>query len=546
MTKKRTIFGVVFAIMLILTFVGCSKDKSIENTAKETVATANTVSAKTESEATNKEKPRSYSMFLRSQFITWLRDLKWYDVAEERTGIHVDYVEGPLETKDTFNEVDQRIASRTLPDATMLRLAQAKVYGMQGAFADLKPYIAKYAPHIQSYIEANPSYKSLITADDGGIYAMIRESPVIADFIGYRADHFREAGIDPASIKTVDDLTDAMRVLKAHFGANNPNYYPFSGREHAASRFAYLFDAASYADENGSGGVYYSYEKDYSFNIKADGAYDWIQTMKTWYDEGLINPSWVDGTNTEGDWESQMLSGNASLFLDFYNRADWFMLNGGPDNDADFDMQVLDWLVDEDGNILKQSPALLWKSNNAIAINATCKEETIATILEFIDYFYSEEGMILANWGVEGESFKTNEDGTKSYIVDYTTEESKPEGTKKWSFLSDRQTVTKPVDQSAFYAWNTPLIAEAATRLLVPEALLDRPVLVYSTKQEQRLSNLVAVVFDAENAAITSFIVGNTPLNENTWNSFIKQMDSLGLAEIEQIQAEAYKETFGL
>ena len=546
MTKKRKIFGVVFAIMLILTVVGCSKDKSIENTAKETVATANTVSAKTESEATNKEKPRTYSMFLRSQFITWLRDLKWYDVAEERTGIHVDYVEGPLETKDTFNEVDQRIASRTLPDATMLRLAQAKVYGMQGAFADLKPYIAKYAPHIQSYIEANPSYKALITADDGGIYAMIRESPVIADFIGYRADHFREAGIDPASIKTVDDLTDAMRILKAHFGANNPNYYPFSGRQHAAPRFAYLFDAASYADENGSGGVYYSYEKDYSFNIKADGAYDWIQTMKTWYDEGLINPSWVDGTNTEGDWESQMLSGNASLFLDFYNRADWFMLNGGPDNDADFDMQVLDWLVDEDGNILKQSPALLWKSNNAIAINATCKEETIATILEFIDYFYSEEGMILANWGVEGESFKTNEDGTKSYIVDYTTEESKPEGTKKWSFLSDRQTVTKPVDQSAFYAWNTPLIAEAATRLLVPEALLDRPVLVYSTKQEQRLSNLVAVVFDAENAAITSFIVGNTPLNENTWNSFIKQMDSLGLAEIEQIQAEAYKETFGL
>ena len=280
--------------------------------------------------------------------------------------------------------------------------------------------------------------------------------------------------------------------------------------------------------------------------MKADGAYAMTETMKTWYEEGLINPSWVDGTNTEGDWESQMLSGNASIFVDFYNRADWFMSNGGPENDPDYDMQVLDFLVDENGNKLKQTSSVLWDSTKAFAVNINCDEETINTFIDFMDYFYTDEGIILTNWGVEGESFKYNEDGSKSFIADYTAEETKPEGTKKWSFLSDRTTVCKPVDQAAFYAWNTPLTAEAAARCINEENVLDRPVIVYTTEQEQRISNLVATVYNSEVSGLVSFIVGNTPLNQDTWNAFVEQMDALGLQEIEDIQYEAYKATFGI
>ena len=33
----------------------------------------------------------TYTMFMRSAYVDWIKELKWYDVAEERTGIHVDY-----------------------------------------------------------------------------------------------------------------------------------------------------------------------------------------------------------------------------------------------------------------------------------------------------------------------------------------------------------------------------------------------------------------------------------------------------------------------
>ena len=160
-----------------------------------------------------------------------------------------------------------------------------------------------------------------------------------------------------------------------------------------------------------------------------------------------INPEWVAGTFAEADWEASMLNGNSSVFFDYYNRAEWFMENGGPDNDPNFQMGVLNFIKDENGNPQKMTVSMKYLDECVTAVNAKCSEEKIKTILTFIDYFYTEEGIELANYGVEGESFEVAEDGTKQFIVDYQTEEATPVGEKRWSFLSDRFTVCKPVDR---------------------------------------------------------------------------------------------------
>ena len=223
--KKRKVLALAMATtMMVSSLAGCG------STSSGSAGTAATEGSTTES--TN-----SYTMFIRSQYHDWIKELKWYDVAEETTGITVEYVDGPEEISDTYTEVDQRIASGTLPDATMCKLSQAKVYGSQGAFVDLAPYIKKYAPNYQAYIDANPEYAAYVTDENGAIYGMVKESPIFADLIGYRADQFEAAGIDAASVKTVDDFTEALRTLKAYYGKDNPNYYPLSGRE-SALRFA--------------------------------------------------------------------------------------------------------------------------------------------------------------------------------------------------------------------------------------------------------------------------------------------------------------------
>ncbi len=486
----------------------------------------------------------SYTMFMRNTYVGWIRELNWYDVAEEKTGIHVEYVEGPDEFADVYAEVDQRIISDTLPDAVMTKLAQTNVYGPQGAFVDLAPYIAKYAPNLQKYIDDNADYKALVSDENGAIYGLVKESPIFQDFLGYRVDHLEKAGVDPDSIQNVEDFTEAMRTLKAFYGADNPNYYPLTGRE-CAIRFAAWFECLSTVSATESHGIYTGHFKDYSFDIMNDNAYTMVETMKTWYDEGLIQPQFAEGTFTEGDWESDMINGNGTFFYDYYNRAEWFMENGGPEADPDYQMGVLGNFKDASGNTILGAGTCKYNEECVTAVNAKCDEDKIKTILTFIDFFYSPEGIDLANYGVEGESYQVAADGSKEFIVDYAAEEAKPEGEKKWSFLSDRFTVCKPVDNVAFFQWNADLIADACAKYMTEDCIRTGINLSYTAEESEELSNLTATVFDAEIAAIVSFVTGNTELTPDTWKAFQDEMNSMGLSRIEEIQVEAYKNTYG-
>lgn len=487
----------------------------------------------------------TYTMFMRSAYVDWIKELKWYDVAEERTGIHVDYISGPEEAADVYSEVDQRVISGDLPDAVMTKLAQTNVYGPQGVFADLAPYIEKYAPNLQKYIDDNPDYKALVTDKDGHIYGLCKETPIFADLIGYRVDQFKAAGIDPDSIVTIDDFTKALETLKAYYGKDNPNYYPLTGRD-TAIRFASWFGAASNISSTESNGIYINgHYKDGSIDIMNDGAYKMVETMKKWYAEGLIQPEWVAGTFGEADWEAAMLNGNGSVFYDYYNRAEWFMENGGPDNDPNYQMGVLNFIKDDNGNPQKMTVSMKYNDECVTAVNANCSEDKIKTILTFIDYFYTEEGEILANYGVEGESFKTDANGDKEFIVDYQTEEATPAGEKRWSFLSDRFTVCKPVDNEGFFKWNAPLIAEATGRLFTDENLGTSYVLRFTDDQSKEITNLLASVYDAQMSGITQFIDGTRELTPDNWAAFQQEMNDMGLSRIEEIQLAAYQAMYG-
>lgn len=534
MRKKRQMAFLMAAVMVGTLLSGCGGGNG---GADGSSAGTNSGSAG-ESSGEN-----SYTMFMRNTYVDWIKELKWYDKAEENTGIHVEYVEGPDDFNDCYAEIDQRIISGTLPDAVMTKLTQTNVYGPQGAFADLAPYIEKYAPNLQKYIDDNPDYKALVTDEEGAIYGLVRESPIFTDYLGYRVDHLEKAGINADEIKTVEDFTEAMRTLKEFYGKDNPNYYPLDGRENPV-RFAAWFGCPSNISNEESNGIYVAHQKDGSLDIMDEDAYTMTMTMKTWYDEGLINPEFMANTRTEADWEAAMINGNATFEYDYYNRPAWFMENGGTDADPDYQMGVMNMFQDADGNIMKGTTSCKYNEETVTAVNAQCSEEKIKTILTFIDYFYSEEGITLANYGVEGESFQTAEDGSREFTVDYSEQEATPAGEKRWSFLSDRLTVCKPVDNEAFFKWNTPLIAEAAERINTEENMMTSYNIKYTAEQTEELSNLVATVFDAEIAGIVSFVTGNEALSEESWKAFQDEMNTLGLSRIEEIQLEAFQATF--
>ena len=62
------------------------------------------------------------------------------------------------------------------------------------------------------------------------------------------------------------------------------------------------------------------------------------------------------------------------------------MENGGPDNDPNYQMGVLNFIKDDNGNPQKMTVSMKYNDECVTAINANCSEDKIKTILTFIDY----------------------------------------------------------------------------------------------------------------------------------------------------------------
>ena len=472
----------------------------------------------------------SYSMA--SKYVDWLNELKWYDVLKERTNVEIELVSMGDTDSEYQGMVDQRIISKTLPDALIVTQAQANVYGEQGAFVDLAPYIAEYAPNIQKYIDEHPDFEKVVTNENGQIFALYNENVAIADLMFCREDMLTEAGanLEP---KTLDEYVEMLKVLRDYY-SDVPNFYPLTGRGTFWKYWLDEFNARGDFVDGQSVGIYNAGR---GYDLKSDGFKAMIEWFIMLKEENLADPEWLTGAGTEQSWEQKMFTGLGAVGYDFYTRASWFEVNGGEKTDPDYKMCVMPYLESLNGTptykLADTQYATQW---GGFAINIEA-EDKAAGIITFLDYLWSPEGMELAQWGVEGESFK-KENGENVYLLTYDDQEATPAGEKRWSFLSDRITFARPVDMEGFYKWNTPLIADAASKYFNEETLHPSIQLNYTVDEQQEMASLYNAIDPMVQQGCVAFVNGQRPMTE--WEDFLAEIDALGYERVIEIQQAAY------
>ncbi len=519
---------VVLLLFLIVVVAACgSKDDQGSSGGNSDPGVTNT---KQQSEPAQKEpEPIEFSYNNITRMINWKNDLLWVDELYKRTNAKVKIVDGG-EGAQYYSNVDLRVGSRDFPDSGVVRLAQANVYGEQGAFLDLKPLIDQYAPSIKKFIEENPDFKSIITTTEGKIFGLVSEYPRIATVLFYRKDMATEAGItsDP---RTIEQFTEMLRKLKDKYAKDNRNYYPYTGRGGFLD-FPEVFLAAD-GIENGK--VYGMYASGRGYDIYSPGFKEMVTYYKQLYDEKLIDPEWVAGTITEDAWEEKMTTGMGSVSYDFFTRPSLFMA-AGPERTPGYDIQVAPYLLDVNGKQSVKGTSPRFITDRAFVINSSAQDKAPG-IIKFLDYLFSEEGMLLSGWGVEGESYR-EVGGKKEFILDFSVEVPKPLGEKRWSFLNDRLTYPLPINNEAFYQWNTELTKKFASELFTDKYTKTSPVLVYTTELLAERTNLVGNVRPLVDAEVIKFINGSRSLTE--WDAFLDQMEKAGYKEITKIDQSAY------
>lgn len=470
----------------------------------------------------------SFSYRLPGQQAVWLGDQLWLPEIEERTGVDIELVDGG--PNDTYYQtIDLDMTSGGIGDAGVATLAQVQVYGPQGAFVDLAPLIAEHAPNVQAYIDSNDDFRSLITDPNGSIYGLIMERPAIGAATMYRADMLAEAGITEPP-RTIAELTETLRALKDTFGSDS-SYFPMSGRD-VFFNLAYAF-GAGFSIENGQSNGFYDTSSGGSFDLMSGNFRAMVEWYQEIYAEGLIDPIWVEGAMTEEDWQSQFLTGGASVTTDFFTRPAWFMQNGGPENDPDFDIQVLMPLEDESGEQMLAARNARWDPRRVFVVDA--RSENAETIVKFLDWLYTDEGQQLMHYGVEGESFETV-DGEPQYLVRYDDVADNPDGTPVWAFHQDRISFAAPLENDAYYAFLDDFTASYAQDLF-ENYTTPHPTIRFTPEQEEERSSINAALKPAMMAGITAFTTGDRPMAE--WDEFLGEMDALGYGRSIEITDEA-------
>lgn len=450
---------------------------------------------------------------------------------EKATGVKVEYMHPAAGQEKTA--LSLMIASDQLPD-----MIEANWLGHGGGASksieeeiilELNDLIDENAPNLRKFLEENPEIDKMVKTDDGSYYAFpfIRGDDRLLVSVGnlIRNDWLEELGLDkPETIQELEEVLIAFRDKK---GAS----LPLSFNPGQRSRFLGNFStSADFYLENGKI-VYGPMTENYKTAV---------ETMKRWYDMGLLDPNFVSADDTA--ITSNVLNGKTGVtvntgggglgtWLDSMKGKDWSM-TGMPFTK-----------ISEDKNVTYFPVENPYPGYGSVAITTACKNPALA--VRWLDYAYGEEGNVLFNFGTEGVSFEKTDDGYK-----YTeTIFNNPDGltmaqamSKYFKSSTDGPFVQsvdyidgfyyRPQQQEALDAW-TKNISSVRNNNLPPFSLTE--------DESKEYSEIMAEIKKYESKMYTAFVMGTSSMDD--FDSFVgtlKKMKIERAIEINQAALDRY------
>ncbi|HEY0188139.1 MAG TPA: extracellular solute-binding protein [Cellulomonas sp.] len=392
---------------------------------------------------------------------------------------------------------------------------------------------------VSDYIDLMPNYQAKIEEwglednidqlrqADGKYYVLpgLHEDAWQDYTIAMRTDVLDE--LDLASPTSWDEFRSTLEAIKAAY----PDSYPFS------DRYSDTYPGGSILSIAGTGfGTLAGWSYD---NVTWDAdAEEFVGTAATdeykamvEYFQGLVADGLMDPESfTQDDdtaiqkfvtGQSFAISTNAQSIVNDYEP-------GLAANDADATVAKIAFPCGDAGCVVSATSRL----ENGIMISAEAADDpNFVAMMQFIDWlFYSDEGQELAKWGVEGTTYETDEDGTRTLAADVDYVGLNPTGTthlqEDYGFSGGDFAYGGSTD----LLWSTFSDAEITFQESVSDydlTELSPPAPLDETELEQ-VALLDTALDDAVSQGTVQFILGQRDMSE--WDTFLSELDSTGLS----------------
>lgn len=273
--------------------------------------------------------------------------------------------------------------------------------GRSGGLIDLKPLIEQYAPNIMAAFEKYPQMKKDATALDGTIY-FIPYFPTLnfSQFYWIRADWLEKLGLEVPT--TVDELHDVLYAFRTQDPNGNglKDEIPLYDRrgDRSSDEYLQLWNSSTEFSMKDGKIVYDPLEEDFTVAVKE---------FAKWYAEGIVDPEFFTRGSKSRD---VLLASNLGGFSHDQVSAATYEEKLQADIPG-FKLIAIAPPISQNGIQVvrdRRTSAPGW------GISSQCKNPV--ALIRYFDFWFTEEGSNLINWGIEGETYAYDENGEKYFL----------------------------------------------------------------------------------------------------------------------------------
>ena len=332
-----------------------------------------------------------------------------YAAAEEYTGVPVEYISCSMESAAT--EFNLMIASGSSYDI----LSSAATYYNGGVAAgvrdgillDLTDLMAEYVPDYYKEFITNDKWVKYATTDDetiGAIYSFNAVELGLSKGNFIRQDWLDDLGLDTPV--TVDDYHDVLSAFKSNYNISDP----FMLSANLASNLSYAFGSGNFNVDDASNLSFYLENGKVVCCFTSDNYKEYIATLAQWFKEGLIGGDFFNRPSEMADSAntSVVLVVQAGIWTTVMNNLEDYPKQA---SDPNFACSALADALGNDGKKLTFYDDDPGSTGNA-SISADSDNWELA--LNWLNFWSTEQGLMLARYGVEGISY-TMENGEPVY-----------------------------------------------------------------------------------------------------------------------------------
>lgn len=452
----------------------------------------------------------------------------------EKTGVSLTFMLQSVTTaSDNFNLL---VASGDYPDF-FYNASSYYTGGIDKAvedevLVDVTDLVPEFAPNYYYNITKDPDTLAEVSTPSGRLVEIQRlEAEYTKSSTGLviRQDWLNDLGKDMPV--TLDDLHDVLTAFKTEKGATEALGLPYTG----------VMDEDEICSAFDVGGVYAAFMGSYpvyvvdgevKFGWVEDGFKDYLTTMHQWYDEGLLGADFYIENTGHGLDASKTTTGQSGVFTCDYFQMDLLQSQMAEEG---AEIQAMAAPVMEAGQTLHFANKKTLVGDNSWSITTACRNPQLA--LQYMDYFFTDEGSTLCNYGVEGEGMEFGANGEPEYTeLVYNNPDHSMRETQVMYTLTIGPFIEK--ESRSDIAYSEKEIAARSTWDSNTDDAYTMPTTEMSADQASEMAGILGDLMTYATGKVTEFIIGSDDLAN--WDAYLQQMDTLNIGRVIEIYQEIY------